>query len=83
MCRARVRRHRPGTRGLRLASPVHRLRRSRRHPRPRLRPRDGEVPGAPRARRLGATRTDVGEGDVPGVVLADLVGNEFCALGRG
>ncbi|MFG3250820.1 VOC family protein [Streptomyces sp. NPDC048187] len=32
---------------------------------------------------LGATRTDVGQGDVSWVVLTDPVGNEFCVLGRG
>jgi hypothetical protein len=29
---------------------------------------------------LGATRTDSGQGDVDGVVLADPDGNEFCVL---
>jgi hypothetical protein len=29
---------------------------------------------------LGATRVDVGQGDVPWVVLADPEGNEFCIL---
>ncbi|MGW5617296.1 VOC family protein [Streptomyces sp. NPDC003877] len=32
---------------------------------------------------LGATRVDVGQGDVSWVVLADPEGNEFCVLGRG
>ncbi|ANB04070.1 glyoxalase [Streptomyces ambofaciens] len=32
---------------------------------------------------LGAVRADVGQGDVPWVVLADPEGNEFCVLGRG
>ncbi|MFD5349282.1 VOC family protein [Streptomyces anulatus] len=32
---------------------------------------------------LGATRADVGQGDVSWVVLADPEGNEFCVLGRG
>ncbi|MFJ6071039.1 VOC family protein [Streptomyces sp. NPDC093065] len=32
---------------------------------------------------LGATRADVGQGDVPWVVLTDPAGNEFCVLGRG
>ncbi|MEV0290598.1 VOC family protein [Kribbella sp. NPDC050820] len=36
-----------------------------------------------RVRGLGATPADVGQGDVPWVVLADLEGNEFCVLGRG
>lgn len=30
---------------------------------------------------LGATRVDIGQGDVPWVVLADPDGNEFCVLG--
>lgn len=30
---------------------------------------------------LGASRVDVGQGDVPWVVLADPDGNEFCVLG--
>ena len=30
---------------------------------------------------LGATRIDVGQGDVPWVVMADPEGNEFCVLG--
>jgi hypothetical protein len=29
---------------------------------------------------LGATRADVGQGDVPWIVLADPQGNEFCLL---
>ncbi|WP_026421498.1 VOC family protein [Actinokineospora inagensis] len=33
-----------------------------------------------RALSLGATRIDIGQGDVPWVVLADPVGNEFCVL---
>jgi predicted enzyme related to lactoylglutathione lyase len=31
---------------------------------------------------LGATRVDIGQGDVPWVVLADPEGNEFCLLRR-
>ena len=31
---------------------------------------------------LGATRVDVGQGQQPWVVLADVEGNEFCVLGR-
>jgi predicted enzyme related to lactoylglutathione lyase len=30
----------------------------------------------------GAKRVDVGQGDVPWVVLADPEGNEFCVLGQ-
>jgi Glyoxalase-like domain len=33
-----------------------------------------------RARDLGATPADIGQGDVPWVVLADPEGNEFCVL---
>jgi hypothetical protein len=29
---------------------------------------------------LGARRIDIGQGDVPWVVLADIEGNEFCVL---
>ncbi|WP_066370731.1 VOC family protein [Herbidospora mongoliensis] len=36
-----------------------------------------------RLRALGATLTDVGQGDVPWTVLTDPAGNEFCVLGRG
>lgn len=32
---------------------------------------------------LGATRVDIGQRDVPWVVLADPEGNEFCVLGEG
>jgi predicted enzyme related to lactoylglutathione lyase len=32
--------------------------------------------------RLGASRVDIGQGDVPWVVLADPGGNEFCLLNR-
>jgi hypothetical protein len=31
---------------------------------------------------LGARQIDVGQGDVPWIVLADPEGNEFCLLGR-
>ncbi len=31
---------------------------------------------------LGATRVDIGQGDVPWVVMADPEGNEFCILGQ-
>jgi hypothetical protein len=31
---------------------------------------------------LGATRADIGQGDVPWTVLADPEGNEFCVLRR-
>ncbi len=41
--------------------------------------RDDEVD---RLIALGATRVDVGQGEVPWVVLADPEGNEFCVLGR-
>ena len=35
-----------------------------------------------RLERLGATRVDVGQGDVPWVVMADPEGTEFCVLAR-
>ena len=31
---------------------------------------------------LGASRIDIGQGDVPWVVMADPEGNEFCVLGH-
>jgi len=31
---------------------------------------------------LGARKVDIGQGDVPWIVLADPEGNEFCLLGR-
>ena len=45
-----------------------------------LRPDDRDVEVG-RLVALGATRTDVGQGDVSWVVLADPEGNEFCVLG--
>ena len=42
------------------------------------RDRDAEVT---RLISLGATHADIGQGDVPWVVLADPEGNEFCVLG--
>jgi predicted enzyme related to lactoylglutathione lyase len=45
-----------------------------------LRPDDQEAE-VTRLLELGATRADMGEGDVPWVVLADPEGNEFCVLG--
>jgi predicted enzyme related to lactoylglutathione lyase len=36
----------------------------------------------PRLLALGATEVDVGQGDVPWIVLADPEGNEFCLLAR-
>jgi hypothetical protein len=44
-----------------------------------LRPEDQEAEVA-RAEALGATRIDIGQGDVSWVVLADPEGNEFCIL---
>ena len=41
--------------------------------------RDAEVE---RLLALGASRLDIGQGDVPWVVLADPEGNEFCVLGE-
>jgi hypothetical protein len=47
-----------------------------------LAPRAGDDHAAEvsRLERLGATRVDVGQVDVPWVVLADPEGNEFCVL---
>lgn len=44
-----------------------------------LRP-DDQVAEVERLIALGATRVDVGQGDVSWVVLADPEGNEFCVL---
>ncbi|MEM7324921.1 MAG: VOC family protein [Actinomycetota bacterium] len=45
-----------------------------------LRP-DDQAAEVQRLVDLGARRVDVGQGDVPWVVLADPEGNEFCVLG--
>jgi catechol 2,3-dioxygenase-like lactoylglutathione lyase family enzyme len=45
-----------------------------------LRP-DDQAAEVERLIALGATRVDVGQGQVPWVVLADPDGNEFCVLG--
>lgn len=49
---------------------------------PDIRPADGSDQQTELARllELGATRVDVGQGDVPWIVLADPEGNEFCLL---
>ena len=44
-----------------------------------LRP-DDQAAEVARLEALGATRVDVGQGDVTWVVLADPEGNEFCVL---
>ncbi|MFF4623689.1 VOC family protein [Nonomuraea jabiensis] len=46
-------------------------------------PVDDKEAEVARLRTLGATNTDVGQGDVPWTVLADPEGNEFCVLGKG
>ncbi|MFC7585215.1 VOC family protein [Nonomuraea antimicrobica] len=43
---------------------------------------DDKAAEVARLQTLGATLADVGQGDVPWVVLADPEGNEFCVLGR-
>ncbi len=43
-------------------------------------PGDDQAAEVARLRTLGATPVDVGQGDVPWVVLADPEGNEFCVL---
>ncbi|MEM7337577.1 MAG: VOC family protein [Actinomycetota bacterium] len=45
-----------------------------------LRP-DDQAAEVARLVAMGATRVDVGQGEVPWVVLADPEGNEFCVLG--
>ncbi|NRQ33381.1 VOC family protein [Nonomuraea sp. NN258] len=45
-------------------------------------PIEDKVAEVARLRELGAASADVGQGDVPWVVLADPEGNEFCVLGR-
>jgi predicted enzyme related to lactoylglutathione lyase len=45
-----------------------------------LRP-DDQTAEVDRLIEMGASRVDVGQGDVPWVVLADPEGNEFCVLG--
>jgi hypothetical protein len=44
-------------------------------------PVDGQAAEVARLEALGATHADVGQGDVPWKVLADLEGNQFCVLG--
>ena len=44
---------------------------------------DGQAAEVARLKTLGATLADVGQGDVPWVVLADPEGNEFCVLAPG
>ena len=43
-------------------------------------PGDDQAAEVARLRALGARLADVGQGDVPWVVLADPAGNEFCVL---
>jgi hypothetical protein len=43
-------------------------------------PGDDQAAEVARLRTLGATLADVGQGDVPWIVLADPEGNEFCVL---
>ncbi len=45
-----------------------------------LRP-DNQAAEVERLIGMGASRVDVGQGEVPWVVLADPEGNEFCVLG--
>ena len=45
-----------------------------------LRP-DDQAAEVERLIAMGASRVDIGQGDVPWVVLADPEGNEFCVLG--
>jgi len=41
---------------------------------------DDQAVEVARLQTLGATHADVGQGDVPWIVLADPEGNEFCVL---
>jgi Glyoxalase-like domain len=41
---------------------------------------EDQVAEIERLRSLGATSANIGQGDVPWVVLADPEGNEFCVL---
>ena len=43
---------------------------------------DDQASEVERAKSLGATEVDIGQGDVSWVVLADPEGNEFCILSR-
>jgi hypothetical protein len=43
-------------------------------------PGEDHAAAVARLRALGAAPADVGQGDVPWVVLADPEGNEFCVL---
>jgi hypothetical protein len=45
-------------------------------------PGDDQAAEAARLTALGATPADVGQGDVPWIVLADPEGNDFCVLTR-
>ncbi|MGL5927639.1 MAG: VOC family protein [Dermatophilaceae bacterium] len=45
-----------------------------------LRPDEDQAAEVARLEGLGATRVDVGQGNVSWVVMADLEGNEFCVL---
>lgn len=41
---------------------------------------DDQAAEVSRLEGLGARRTDIGQGDVPWIVMADVEGNEFCVL---
>ena len=43
---------------------------------------DDQAAEVDRLTALGATHVDIGQGEVPWVVLADPEGNEFCVLGE-
>ncbi|MET4781100.1 VOC family protein [Glaciihabitans sp. UYNi722] len=46
-------------------------------------PGDDQAAEGARLRALGATDADIGQGDVPWMVLTDIEGNEFCVLAPG
>ena len=66
-----------GARILLLAVPDEKTTKNRLHFDLRGRDQDAEVA---RLQSLGATRVDIGQGDVSWVVMADPEGNEFCIL---
>jgi hypothetical protein len=41
---------------------------------------DDQAAEVQRLEELGARRADIGQGDVPWIVMADVEGNEFCVL---
>ena len=71
----RTRDHTPGV----IFEPVDEAKRHKNRLHLDFRPDDQEIE-VERLLRLGASRVDIGQGDVSWVVLADPEGNEFCVL---